>query len=69
MLQETVGSTVPNLIGRSTTKELVSEAALVLGSGAILDPVAINTTNHTSGSTSIRYCMPQRQRGLNRTSP
>jgi len=47
MLQETEGTTESNLISRSTTKELVSDAALVLGSGAILDPVAINTTHHT----------------------
>lgn len=48
---------MPNLIGHSTTKELVREVGLVFGGGLILDPVVINATQHTSRKTNIPDCM------------
>jgi hypothetical protein len=45
---ETEGITGPNLIGRSTSNELVTEVGLVLGALMVLqDPDAINTTQYT----------------------
>ena len=38
------GTTAPNLIGRSTSNELVRDVRLVLGAFLVLDPVAINST-------------------------
>jgi hypothetical protein len=59
----------PNLIGRSTSNELVTDVGLVLGALLVLDPVAINTTQHTSQGTSIRYCKTEHSRGRHRTNP
>jgi hypothetical protein len=41
---EPEGTTAPNLIGRSTSNELVSDVRLVLGALLVLDPIAISTT-------------------------
>jgi hypothetical protein len=66
---ETEGTTGTNLIGRSTSNELVGDVRLVLGALLVLDPVAISTAQHTSRRTSIRYCNPERAGGRRRKSP
>ena len=58
-----------NLIGRSTSNKLVTDVRLVLGGCLILDPVAINTTQHTPERTSSLRCKPGCNRGRRQTSP
>jgi hypothetical protein len=50
--ENTIGS---NLKGSSTSNELMTEVSLVLGGGLVLDPVAINTTQHhiTKGKAHV----------------
>ena len=62
------GTTGPDLIGRSTSNELVREVRLVLWAVLVLDPVAINTTQHTMQGTSIPDCKPESIGGRRRTN-
>ena len=50
-MQNNERTTVPNLIGHSTTEELVREVSLVFGGRIILDPVVISAAQHTSRKT------------------
>jgi hypothetical protein len=68
ILRESEGKTRPNLIGRSTSNELVTEVGFVLGGGLVLDVDAVNTTQHMSRRASILLGEPEHARGRCRTS-
>jgi hypothetical protein len=59
IFQEEQGTTGPNLIGRCSSNELVTEMRLVLRGILVLDPDTVNTTQHTSRRTSILGCKPE----------
>lgn len=63
------GDNGPNLIGRSTSNELVSEIGLVLGLLVVLDSVVINITQHMSRRTSIHDGEPGHVRCRHRANP
>ena len=63
------GTTGPNLIGCSTSNELVTDVRLVLGALLVLDPIAISTAQDTSRRTSIPYCNPESTGGRRQKSP